>query len=127
MLTAQGCEKVIKPPYLADNQNKKWREGVRYLQFMTNRAYHSAVKRSPYEAMFDCLTKVGLFSSTTSKSVLNSINTEEDLEKLTLSHETAIIGLQSNLTQGNILLFTSFTKSIKKQEFIDSNVKPPYT
>jgi len=49
--------------WMADNQTNKWSEGVRFVQFMKNRAYHSAIKRSPYEAMFGCPAKVGLSSS----------------------------------------------------------------
>jgi len=49
---------------------------------MKNRAYHSVIKRSPYEAMFGCSAKVGLSSSIIPQNVLHSINAEEDLEKL---------------------------------------------
>uniref|UniRef100_A0A8C4XBG1 Integrase catalytic domain-containing protein n=1 Tax=Erpetoichthys calabaricus TaxID=27687 RepID=A0A8C4XBG1_ERPCA len=88
--------------WMADNQTNKWSEGVRFVQFMKNRGYHSAIKRSPYEAMFGCPAKVGLSSSIIPQSVLHSINTEEDLEKLEDSQETVIMGSQSNLTQEDI-------------------------
>uniref|UniRef100_A0A8C5Q829 Integrase catalytic domain-containing protein n=1 Tax=Leptobrachium leishanense TaxID=445787 RepID=A0A8C5Q829_9ANUR len=86
--------------WMADNQTNKWSEGVRFVQFMKNRAYHSAIQRSPYEAMFGCAAKVGL-SSIIPQSVLHSINTEEDLEKFD-SQETVIMRSQSNVTQEDI-------------------------
>ncbi|XP_063290440.1 zinc finger protein 420-like [Pelobates fuscus] len=113
--------------WMADNQTNKWSEGVRFVQFMKNRAYHSAIKRSPYEAMFGCPAKVGL-SSIIPQSVLHSINTEEDLEKLEDSQETLIMGSQSNLTQEDIPLSPASTESpIEIQEYIDSNLKLPST
>ncbi|CAH2321121.1 KRAB-A domain-containing 2-like [Pelobates cultripes] len=114
--------------WMADNQTNKWSEGVRFVQFMKNRAYHSAIKRSPYEAMFGCPAKVGLSSSIIPQSLLHSINTEEDLEKLEDSQETVIMGSQSNLTQEDIQLSPASTESpIEIQEFIDSNLKLPST
>ncbi|XP_053545703.1 KRAB-A domain-containing protein 2 [Bombina bombina] len=93
--------------WMADNQTNKWSEGVQFVQFMKNHAYHSAIKRSPYEAMFGCPAKVGLSYSIIPQSVLHSINTEEDLEKLEDSQETVIMGSQLNLTQEDIPLPSS--------------------
>ncbi|GBL77744.1 hypothetical protein AVEN_152957-1 [Araneus ventricosus] len=95
---------------------------------MKNHAYYSAIKRRPYEAMFGCPAKVRLSSSIIPQSVLHSINIEEDLEKLEDSQETVIMGSQSNLTQEGIPLSPASTESpIEIQEFIDSNLKLPYT
>jgi len=99
----QDIENMLST-WMADNQTNKWSEGVRFVQFMKNRAYYSAIKRSPYEAMFGCSAKVGLSSSIIPQNVLYSINTEEDLEKLEDSQETVIMGSQSNLTQEDIPL-----------------------
>uniref|UniRef100_A0A8C4RCU6 Integrase catalytic domain-containing protein n=1 Tax=Erpetoichthys calabaricus TaxID=27687 RepID=A0A8C4RCU6_ERPCA len=104
--------------WMADNQTNKWSEGIQFVQFMKNRGYHSAIKRSPYEAMFGCPAKVELSSSIIPQSVLHSINTEEDLEKLEDSQETVIMGSQSNLTQEDIPLSPASTESpIEIQEF----------
>ncbi|GBM13996.1 hypothetical protein AVEN_166186-1 [Araneus ventricosus] len=93
-----------------------------------DRAYHSATKRSPYEAMFGCLEKVRFSSSIIPQSVLHSVNTEEDLEKLEDSQETVIMGSQSNLTKEDNPLSTASSESpIEIQEFIDSNLKLPST
>ncbi|GBN22787.1 hypothetical protein AVEN_104500-1 [Araneus ventricosus] len=86
----------------ADNQTNKWSEGVRFVQFMKNHVYHSAIKRSPYEAMYDCPEKVVLSSSIIPQSVLHWVNTEEDLEKLEDSQENMIMGSHSNLSQEDI-------------------------
>ncbi|GBM79907.1 hypothetical protein AVEN_173891-1 [Araneus ventricosus] len=95
---------------------------------MNNRAYHSAIKRIPYEAVFGCPAKVGLSSSIIPQSVLHLKNTEEDLEKLEDSQETVIMGSQSNLTQEGIALFPASTESpIEILEFINSNLKLPTT
>lgn len=123
---SQDIESMLTT-WMADNQTNKWSEGVGFVQFMRNRAYHSEIKRSPYEAMFGCPAKVGL-SSLIPQSVLHSINSEEDLKKLEDSQETGIMGSQSNLTQEDIPLSPASTEShIKIQEFINSNLKVPST
>ncbi|GIY41900.1 uncharacterized protein CDAR_318111 [Caerostris darwini] len=90
--------------WMADNQTNKWSKGIRFVQFMKNRAYHSVITKSPYETMFGCAAKVGLSPSIIPQSVLDSINTEEDLQKLEDSQETVIMGSQSNFTQEGIPL-----------------------
>ncbi|XP_023310789.1 uncharacterized protein LOC111691755 [Anoplophora glabripennis] len=35
-----------------DNNNEHWSEGLRFVQLMKNRAFHSGIKRTPYEALF---------------------------------------------------------------------------
>uniref|UniRef100_A0A8C4RLZ2 Integrase catalytic domain-containing protein n=1 Tax=Erpetoichthys calabaricus TaxID=27687 RepID=A0A8C4RLZ2_ERPCA len=116
----QDIENMLST-WMADNQTNKWSEGIQFVQFMKNHGYHSAIKRSPYGAMFGCPAKVGLSSSITPQSVLHSINTEEDLEKLEDSQETVIMGSQSNLTQEDIPLSPASTESPTEiQEFIDS-------
>ncbi len=55
---------------------------------MKNRAYHSGIKRTPYEALFGCKPKVGLSTSFLPKDVLKDINTEEQLEKVIESVQT---------------------------------------
>lgn len=46
-----------------DNGTTKWSQGLRFVQFQKNRAFHSGIKRSPFEAMFGCPPKVGLKDS----------------------------------------------------------------
>jgi transposase InsO family protein len=38
--------------WLKDNETTKWSEGLRFVQFMKNRSFHSGIRRSPYEAVF---------------------------------------------------------------------------
>nr|XP_022920896.1 KRAB-A domain-containing protein 2-like [Onthophagus taurus] len=54
-------------------------EGLRFVQFMKNRAYHSGIDRSPYEAMFGYKPKVGLKSVLPSFDGLSEVVSEEDL------------------------------------------------
>ena len=46
--------------WLTDKQTTHWSEGLRFVQFMKNRAHHHGIVCSPYEAMFVCPAKVGL-------------------------------------------------------------------
>jgi hypothetical protein len=45
------------------DQTKRWSEGLRFVQEMKNTAYHEEIKLSPYMAIFNCLTKMGLATS----------------------------------------------------------------
>ncbi|GFQ72252.1 KRAB-A domain-containing protein 2 [Trichonephila clavata] len=66
---------------MQDNKSNHWSEGLRFIQFMKNRAYHSGIKRILYEALFGCKPKVGL-TTFLPEDVLKDINTEEQLEKI---------------------------------------------
>ncbi|XP_049886670.1 KRAB-A domain-containing protein 2-like [Pectinophora gossypiella] len=47
----QDIENMISS-WLKDKNSTKWSEGLRYVQFMKNRAFHSGIKQSPYKALF---------------------------------------------------------------------------
>ncbi|KFD47050.1 hypothetical protein M513_12038 [Trichuris suis] len=72
----------------------RWREELRFVQLIKNRAFHSGIRRTPYEALFGCKAKVGLATSSflTSSSVfqdvLQDIQTEEQLEEMIESVQT---------------------------------------
>jgi len=66
--------------WMADNNTEKWSEGLRFIQSKKNRALHSVIKTSPYEAMFGSAQKIGLADSSLSSDMYFSIETEEELE-----------------------------------------------
>ncbi|KAL4148368.1 hypothetical protein QTP88_002631 [Uroleucon formosanum] len=65
--------------WMQTNNVKSWKEGLRFVQLMKNKALYSGIQRSPYEAMFGTDMRVGLTTRFPSDSVDN-INTEDDLE-----------------------------------------------
>ncbi|XP_044745145.1 uncharacterized protein LOC123307008 [Coccinella septempunctata] len=67
--------------WLEDNSTSKWSEGLRFVQLMKNRAHHSGINCTPYEAMFGTKLKFGL-KSFLPTDVLHNIHCEEDLEVL---------------------------------------------
>ncbi|GBN43655.1 hypothetical protein AVEN_199299-1 [Araneus ventricosus] len=67
---------------MQDNKSYRWSEGLHFVQFMKNRAYHCGIKRTLYEALFGCKPKLGLTTSFLPEDVLKDINTEEQLEKV---------------------------------------------
>ncbi|XP_067126351.1 KRAB-A domain-containing protein 2-like [Centruroides vittatus] len=68
--------------WMQDKKSDHWSEKLRFVQFMKYRAYHSATKRTPYDALFGCKPKVGLTTSFPPEDVLKDINTEEQLESV---------------------------------------------
>jgi hypothetical protein len=68
--------------WMQDEKTDGWSEGLRFVQLMKNRAYHSGIKRTPYEALFGCKAKVGLTTSSLPQDVLQDIQSEEQLEKI---------------------------------------------
>lgn len=46
-----------------DNNTNKWENGLHFVQFTKNTAYHEGIKQSPNEAMFGTKAKMSLFSS----------------------------------------------------------------
>lgn len=59
-----------------------WAEGLKFVQYTKNTQYHSGIKQTPYHAMFGDTPHRGLntFSTVLSEAVLNSMQSEEDLE-----------------------------------------------
>jgi len=56
-----------------------WSQGLKFIQLMKNRALHSGIKMSPYEALFGCKVKVGLSTSNLPKEVIDNLENEEQL------------------------------------------------
>lgn len=71
---------------MKDNVSTKWSEGLRYVQFMKNRAYHSGIKQSPYKALFGIEPRVGLSTSSLPQEIINYIQDEDDLRKTIEDH-----------------------------------------
>lgn len=76
----QDIENMIGS-WLKDNDSTKWSEGLRYVQFMKNRAYHSGIKQSPYKALFGMEPRVGLSTSSLPQEIINDIQDEDDLRQ----------------------------------------------
>jgi Integrase zinc binding domain len=68
--------------WMQDEKNRHWSQGLRFIQLMKNRAYHSGIKMSPYEALFGCKIKIGLNTSNLPHDVISTIESEEQLAKL---------------------------------------------
>lgn len=66
--------------WMQDNQSTSWSNGLKFIQFMKNRAFHSGIKRSPYDAMFGCAARVGLSTTAIPKEALNSLVDEDQLQ-----------------------------------------------
>ncbi|XP_025420145.1 KRAB-A domain-containing protein 2-like [Sipha flava] len=79
--------------WMETNDNAKWSESLRFVQAMKNSAFHSGIKRSPYEAMFGCTMKMGLATLSIPKNVITELINEDDLisvledSKITISNE----------------------------------------
>jgi len=66
--------------WLQDNKTKKWRNGLRFVQLMKNRAYHHGTKHSPYEARFGTPPKIGLTSALLPANMIAKLKSEGELQ-----------------------------------------------
>ncbi|XP_024875382.1 KRAB-A domain-containing protein 2-like, partial [Temnothorax curvispinosus] len=73
--------------WMEDNNLSKWSEGLRFCQWKKNTSWHSAIKQTPYEAMFGRKAHVGLQSSQLPSSVINDVVTKEEIEHIIDSTE----------------------------------------
>eukprot|EP00102_Acyrthosiphon_pisum_P016036 XP_008186840.1 PREDICTED: KRAB-A domain-containing protein 2-like [Acyrthosiphon pisum] len=76
----QDIENILTT-WMQDNNTNKWSEGLRFVQFMKNKAYHSGIKRSPYNAMFGTDPKTGLTSSILPHTILQEIPSTENRKR----------------------------------------------
>ena len=114
--------------WLEDNNSRKWSEGLRFVQIMKNRAYHSGINCTPYEAMFGTKLKVGLRSFIPT-DVLPDINCEEDLEVLVKDQnnlESVEQGALQNKPESNSLAELPGLNQHNEEELssLDSYVQP---
>lgn len=63
------------------NKTKSWSHGLRFVQFMKNRALHAGIKRSPYEAMFGVPARVGLEQTGLPSDLCHLLTEEDELEE----------------------------------------------
>ncbi|XP_053607024.1 KRAB-A domain-containing protein 2-like [Plodia interpunctella] len=77
----QDIENILSM-WMEVNNTNKWSDGLRFVQIIKNREYHTGINGSPYEAMFGKRLKIGLKSSSIPNEALLDVNSEEDLEKL---------------------------------------------
>lgn len=60
------------------------------MQLMKNRAFHSGIKRSPYEALFGRKMKVGLKDSNLAQDLIQNVENEEDLDDVINSIQNSV-------------------------------------
>ncbi|XP_057571523.1 KRAB-A domain-containing protein 2 isoform X2 [Hippopotamus amphibius kiboko] len=83
----QGCleqasrdVKNMLSAWMQSNHSHHWAEGLRFLQMVRNQAFDVSLQQSPYEAMFGCKAKFGLYSSHLPRETVAVLQTEEELE-----------------------------------------------
>ncbi|XP_023014462.2 uncharacterized protein [Leptinotarsa decemlineata] len=68
--------------WLKDKNSTKWSEGLTYVQFMKNRAFHLGIKQSPHKALFGIEPRVGLSTSSLLQEIINDLQDKDDLRKV---------------------------------------------
>lgn len=63
---------------MQENKTNTWSEGLRFVQFMKNKAYHSGIKTSPYEEMFGTDPRTGLLTSVLPKSISKELDKQKN-------------------------------------------------
>ncbi|KAG8507064.1 KRAB-A domain-containing protein 2 [Galemys pyrenaicus] len=66
--------------WMQSHHSRHWAEGLRFIQMMRNQAFDVSLQQSPYEAMFGCKAKLGLYSSHLPRETVAVLQTEEELE-----------------------------------------------
>ncbi|KAJ8914671.1 hypothetical protein NQ315_017368 [Exocentrus adspersus] len=90
--SVERCNRDIRDAlicWMADENTRHWADGLCFVQSKKNRSYHSAIKRSPYEAMFGCAQRNGLKDTDLPQDLVDSLESESDLVTL-LSEVTEV-------------------------------------
>jgi len=72
----------ILTAWMQTNNSKSWSEGLRFVQLTKNRAFHSGIKRSPYQSMFGSDIKIGFSTSILLPETINNISSENVLQNI---------------------------------------------
>ena len=100
-----------------ENKNSHWSEGLRFVQFQKNRSYHRTIEQTPYKALFGSDPKVGLSSSAIPKELLDTLETEEDLNSVVVA-VMKILAQTLKPTQTWILKTKNMTIFLQKMQKI---------
>ena len=103
-----------------ENNNTHWSEGLRFVQFQKNRSYHRTIDQSPYSTLFGSDLKVGLSSSAIPKEILDTLETEEDLNALTTTETPT----NRNDTNQTLALKLKPTPNLKQKQTPNLKLKP---
>lgn len=113
--------------WMTENNTSRWSEGLRFVQFQKNNGLHTAIKQSPYHAMFGREAKIGLKNSAIPPEIFASLHTEDDvLEAVNdssnvddlLSPEADVIAETHNsIKRSHELAFQGLEQQAKKMKF----------
>ncbi|XP_060857765.1 KRAB-A domain-containing protein 2-like [Metopolophium dirhodum] len=104
----QDVERMLAS-WMTDNKSTNWSIGLKFVQFMKNRAHHAGINMTPYKAMFGVDPRVGLVTSNLPNDLIATINVEDELENL-ICTET---GSENKIEQE--AADTSFIGAIRKE------------
>jgi len=65
---------------MTDNKSTNWSIGLKFVQFMKNRAHHAGINMTPYKAMFGVDPRVGLVTSNLPNELIATIIVVDELE-----------------------------------------------
>jgi len=77
----QDVERMLAS-WMTDNKSTNWSIGLKFVQFMKNRAHHAGINMTPYKAMFGVDPRVGLVTSNLPNDLIATINVEDELKNL---------------------------------------------
>lgn len=83
----QDIENMVNT-WMQEQNTSQWRQDIRFVWLMKNRAYRPDIKTTPYEALFEYKIKIELNTSNLSIEVIKNIEIEEDLIAI-IQNETA--------------------------------------
>lgn len=86
---------------MQNNNTNKWSEGLQFVQFMKNKAYHSKIKRSPYNAILGTDSMTSLSSSILTHTVLQEIPSTGNKKKQTKRRMTKCTNQIRNTNKKN--------------------------
>lgn len=78
----QDVENMLRC-WMQDNKCTKWSVGCYFVQYYKNCSHHRIIGRSPYRAMFGSDPKTILKRCNVPETLISSIRTEEELNKIT--------------------------------------------
>jgi len=67
--------------WTAEHKTKTWSQGLRFVQYMKNRALRVGIKRGPFEAMFGMPARIGLERTGLPTDLCQLLENEEELEE----------------------------------------------
>ena len=108
---------------MQENKTTNWAQGLPIIQYQKNTRFHSGIGRSPYEAVYGKKPKCGLQSLNLPQSIIDQVNSEEDLLNILETNENENESVHVDKAMDNDETFVTMSETEVNNFAVNNNIQ----